>query len=343
MRSSDDGLTWSSIVTVKTGVVSSGLCDAVAFTSGGQNYIGVGYADNTASSGKFGFLVHKDGDPDGSWTDETGSMPQFSNAQSDDHMSLAVSQNDEIFFVCKTHPNSSSAAGIGLLKRNTGGLWQNFTVQQSGWTRPAVVVDATNNELYVFGTQEGSPEHGQYKKCTIGNESSLKDAAPVDIFDNTGFNNLSVPQHRVTSTTALLVCVETSSHSEVWYNVLPIAGSGASAKIATTSELEQPATTPEAFPLVAAYPNPFSASGTFGNPSTMIRFSVHQSAPVTLQIFNLRGELVRTLVDRDFNAGIHEQRWNGRDDFGRRVASGIYFYRVRIGAVALRGRLEMVK
>jgi hypothetical protein len=52
---------------------------------------------------------------------------------------------------------------------------------------------------------------------------------------------------------------------------------------------------------------------------------------------------VRTLVDRDFNAGIHEQRWNGRDNFGRRVASGVYFYRVQIGAAVLRGRLEMVK
>jgi len=226
-RSSDGGLTWSSTFTVKSSLGSSGLCDAVAFTSGGENYVGVGYAENTASSGKFGFLIHKDGDPDGSWTDETSVMPQFSGAQSDDHISLAVSQNNEIFVVCKTHPNAGSAAGIGLLKRSTGGSWQNFTIQVGGgWTRPAVVVDETNNELYVFGTQETSPEHGQYKKCAIGNESSLKDATPVDIFDDTGFNNLSAPQHRVTGATEMLVCVEKSSGSEIWYNLLPISGSG---------------------------------------------------------------------------------------------------------------------
>ena len=337
MRSSDDGLTWSSIFTVKSGLVSSGLCDAVAFTSGSENCIGVGYADNTASSGKFGFLIHKDGDPDGSWTDETGLMPQFYNTQSDDHISLAVSQNDEIFFVCKTNPNSNSATSIGLFKRGAGGGWQNFTVQvDGGWTRPAVVIDETNNEVYVFGTEEGSPERGQYKKCAIGNESSLKDAAAVDIFDDTNYNNISVPQHRVTGATELLVCVEKESGSEIWYNVLPISDGVVSSKLAATHESERAANAPEAFPLAAAYPNPF-------NPATTIRFTLHQPAPVTLQIFNIRGALVKTIVARDFNAGVHEQRWNGRDDFGRRVASGAYFYRLRIGAEVLRGRLEMVK
>ncbi len=228
-RSSDDGLTWSTTFIVQSGLYSSGLCDAVAFTSGGENYVGVGYSENTSSTGKFGFLLHKDGDSEGTWSDETSVMPQFDNAQSDDHLALAVSQNNEIFFACKTHPLSSSAARIGLLKRSAGGGWQNFIVQGSsgnGWTRPAVVVDETNNELYVFGTQENSPDHGQYKKCAIGDESSLQNAAVVDIFDDAGFNNLSVPQHRVNGATELLVCAEKNSGSAIWYNLLPIDGSG---------------------------------------------------------------------------------------------------------------------
>jgi hypothetical protein len=336
-RSSDDGLTWSAIFTVKSGLGSAGLADAVAFTSGGQNYVGVGYAENTSTSGKFGFLIHKDGDPDDSWTDETSGMPQFNNAQSDDHLSLAVGKNNEIFFVCKTHPNSSSAAGIGLLKRNTNGGWQNFTIQPGGgWTRPAVVVDETNNELYVFGAQEASPEYGQYKKCAIGNENSLKDAAPVNIFDDAGYNNFSVPQHRVTGETEMLVCVEKSSGNAIWYNLLPISNSGASSKFAAASELKP--LSPEVFSLVAAYPNPFSAGRT-----TAIRFELNAPAPVSLQIFNLRGQLVNTIVERDLNAGIHEQHWNGRDHFGRIVASGVYFYRLRLGAELFRGRLQMVK
>ena len=228
-RSSDDGLTWSQTFIVQSGFYSSGLADAVAFTSGGENYVGVGYSENTSSNGKFGFLLHKDGDPDGTWSDETSVMPQFSDAQSDDHISLAVSQNNEIFFACKTHPLTNAAARIGLLKRSAGGGWQNFIVEDgdgNGWTRPAVVVDETNNELYVLGTEENSPDHGQYKKCVIGDESALQNFAPIEIFDDAGFNNLSVPQHRVNGATEFLVCAEKNSGSVIWYNLLSIDGSG---------------------------------------------------------------------------------------------------------------------
>jgi hypothetical protein len=341
-RSSNDGQTWSSTFAIKSSLGGSGLLDAVVFTSGGENYVGVGYGENTSSSGEFGFLRHKDGDPDGSWTDETGAIPQLNNAYSDDHIAMAVSQNNEIYLICKTHPNSGSAAGIGLFKRSTSGNWQNFTVQEGGgWTRPAVVVDETNNELYVFGTEESSPDHGQYKKCALGNESSLQNAAAVEIFDGGAFSNISVPAHRVTGATDLLVCAENESDNEIWYNLLPISGgalaraaqenSGPDEDAAITASFDQP----EGL-RVAAYPNPF-------NPSTTIRFTLRELAPVSLQIFNIRGALVRTLIDSDLDAGIHERRWNGRDSFGHPVASGVYFYRLRMGTEVLNGRLEMVK
>ncbi|MDZ7311465.1 MAG: hypothetical protein ONB45_09305 [candidate division KSB1 bacterium] len=283
-RSSDGGLTWSSTFTVKSGLVSSGLFDAIAFTSGGQNYVGVGYAENTASNALFGFLRHKDGDADNSWTDETSSIPQFSGAYGDDHMSLAVSQNNEIFFVCKTHPNSGSAAGIGLLKRSTSGSWQNFTIQQGGgWTRPAVVVDETNNELYVFGTQESSSEYGQYRKCKIGNESALKDAEVVDIFTSDGFNNISVPAHRVTAATDLLVCVETSSSSAVWYNLLPIGESGsASTPLVVSAVTVNPAIAGQ----VAAYTIPLTLGSngalTGGSGTITITWPSSTTVPATI-------------------------------------------------------------
>jgi hypothetical protein len=342
-RSSNDGLTWSATFTLKSSLVKAGLLDAVAFTSGGENFVGVGYAENTSSSGKFGFLRHKDGDPDGSWTDETGLIQQFSSAYSDDHMSMAVSSTNEIYFVCKTHPNSGSAASIGLLKRNSAGNWQNFIVQQDdGWTRPAVVIDETNNELYLFGTEESSPDHGQYKKCALGNESSLQNAAVVEIFTAGAFNNISVPAHPVTGAMDLLVCAESASEEEIWYNLLPISGGGALARAAEeNSGADKDEAITASFdqqegPRVAAYPNPF-------NPSTTIRFTLRQQAPVSLQIFNIHGALVRTLVDGDLAAGIHERRWNGRDSFGHSVASGVYFYRLRLGTEVLNGRLKMVK
>jgi len=68
-------------------------------------------------------------------------------------------------------------------------------------------------------------------------------------------------------------------------------------------------------------PNPF-------NPSTVIAWTLHRSGPVALRVFGIRGELVRTLASGDAGAGDYSAVWDGRDDRGRRVASGIYFYRL---------------
>ncbi|MBK7672613.1 MAG: hypothetical protein IPJ24_14695 [bacterium] len=67
-------------------------------------------------------------------------------------------------------------------------------------------------------------------------------------------------------------------------------------------------------------PNPF-------NPSTEFSFVLAQDGPVTLRIYTVRGELVRTLVDQDMTAGPHVMVWNGTDDQGRQAASGAYIAR----------------
>lgn len=70
------------------------------------------------------------------------------------------------------------------------------------------------------------------------------------------------------------------------------------------------------------YPNPFNAA-------TTIEFSIRERSHVTLQIYNIAGQRVRTLVDEDRAPGVHaDVTWDGRDNDGRPVASGIYFYRL---------------
>jgi len=73
------------------------------------------------------------------------------------------------------------------------------------------------------------------------------------------------------------------------------------------------------------YPNPF-------NPETTIRFDLKDAVPVTLEIYNLKGQLVRTLVREDMPAGRHSIVWNSLDSNNRKVSSGIYFYRLRAGS-----------
>ncbi|NLK49938.1 MAG: T9SS type A sorting domain-containing protein [Candidatus Cloacimonetes bacterium] len=69
------------------------------------------------------------------------------------------------------------------------------------------------------------------------------------------------------------------------------------------------------------YPNPF-------NPSTTISFSLSQAGPAKLAIYNLKGQLVRTLVDGRLDSGNHSAVWDGRDSQGSSVSSGMYLYRL---------------
>lgn len=79
---------------------------------------------------------------------------------------------------------------------------------------------------------------------------------------------------------------------------------------------------PATFALHQNYPNPF-------NPSTRIEFSLLRRAQVALDIYNIAGERVKRLVSEELPAGHWSVVWNGEDDHGVEVASGVYFYRLR--------------
>jgi len=87
---------------------------------------------------------------------------------------------------------------------------------------------------------------------------------------------------------------------------------------------------------VGAYPNPM-------NPSTHIQFTLKVGASVKLQIFNVNGQLVKTLIDNDLPAGTHRRMWRGTNQQGEVVASGSYFYRLQVGGVMKTGQLYMIK
>ncbi len=78
---------------------------------------------------------------------------------------------------------------------------------------------------------------------------------------------------------------------------------------------------PESYSLSQNYPNPF-------NPTTSIQFYLPQAAPVRLEVFNLLGQRVRLLVERHMSPGEQVVSWDGTNDAGTHVASGVYFYRL---------------
>ncbi len=79
---------------------------------------------------------------------------------------------------------------------------------------------------------------------------------------------------------------------------------------------------PTAFQLHQNYPNPF-------NPETVIKYELRQNTRVELSIFNLLGQQIRKLVSANQSAGSYELVWNGTDDAGSSVSSGVYLYELR--------------
>ncbi len=92
---------------------------------------------------------------------------------------------------------------------------------------------------------------------------------------------------------------------------------------------------PERFELGQNHPNPF-------NPSTIIPYQLPLAARVRLEIFNILGQHVATLVDGEKAAGFHTARWDATDRAGRAVAAGVYLYRLKNGGVHLTRRMLLI-
>jgi len=84
-------------------------------------------------------------------------------------------------------------------------------------------------------------------------------------------------------------------------------------------------TLPDEFGLAQNFPNPF-------NPTTQIKYQLPVAVNVRITVYNLLGEKVRTLVDAEKPAGDHNVTWDGTNDRGRQVATGVYLYRLRAEA-----------
>jgi flagellar hook assembly protein FlgD len=83
-------------------------------------------------------------------------------------------------------------------------------------------------------------------------------------------------------------------------------------------------------------PNPF-------NPRTTIRFTLARKGPTELAIYDVGGRLVRTMVDKTMNAGLHALVWDGTDDKGHSVGSGIYWSQLEVGDYVSSKKLVLLK
>ncbi|MFP4547772.1 MAG: two-component regulator propeller domain-containing protein [Fidelibacterota bacterium] len=235
----------------------------------------------------------------------------------------------------------------GIVYRDTDGTWHEIE-DLAGYYTYAMTMDKND----VAWTPDAST-NDLYKIASDGSTTKLDstDIAPLraDIYDLEADKNGNIwcatngegllqilpdgsfNQYTV-ATTDGGIPQDTLTHLEInddemWVSTVSeglVRITGFAAPTAIDDE-ESDVFTPQTFVLHQNYPNPF-------NPETNIRFDVAKSAKVQLNIYNLRGELVKQLTNRNYQPGTYRLLWDGTNNAGNQVVSGIYFYQLRTGS-----------
>ena len=106
--------------------------------------------------------------------------------------------------------------------------------------------------------------------------------------------------------------------------------------VATSVDMKNNTSLVKKYELYNNYPNPF-------NPTTSIRYSVPKTSDVKLIVYNAIGQKVRTLVNRSVVAGNYNATWDGTNELGQSMASGVYFYRLQMDSKKITKKMLLVK
>ena len=121
-----------------------------------------------------------------------------------------------------------------------------------------------------------------------------------------------------------------------YYWVQAVSQDGSSEKVAAENILTVIDDYPSVFKVNAPYPNPF-------NPTTTIQYEIPENRRVTLVVYDILGRKVAVLQDGTVNAGVYEAVWDGKDQFGATVGSGIYLYKLFAGQETAQGKVLFLR
>lgn len=156
--------------------------------------------------------------------------------------------------------------------------------------------------------------------------------SPLDIGmaflnDSTGIDTTGITNVYIDSSRNRIIADVAHFTTVVLYGVNEVTGvtnPGESGTVPKKQKLEQ------------NYPNPF-------NPETSINYFLSNPGHVSIKIYNVLGQEVRTIVDAGRKAGVHTVTWDGKDNMGRQSGSGFYFYRMVTGEAALTRKMLLIK
>lgn len=166
--------------------------------------------------------------------------------------------------------------------------------------------------IYIYAFEDG-PINGQAYLYHGVAATAVETPSFKTLYFSFDFSQLTNPNHRN----------EWMQDLVEWWGINPISN-------------EDPVVPEISTGISKVYPNPF-------NPTTNIMYRLDQSAPVSLDIFNLKGQKVKELVNDNKGAGIHTVAWNGKDSNNNAVASGIYYVRLKTTGFSQTRKITMIK
>jgi len=232
---------------------------------------------------------------------------------------LSATNDAEVHVVGSTIANNTSNFGAGVCARHDAAVTVDNTIiafndgDEATMCYENGAVTATCCDVY------GNP-YGDYEECLAGQEGVDGNFSEDPLFCET-FN----PDDPY-SLAEQSPCVDAPGCGQV----------GARGVGCPTTDVEAEEL-PTEYALEGNYPNPF-------NPVTRIRYALPAPGEVDLRIFDASGRLVRVLLDRaSRDPGYHAAAWDGTDDAGRRLASGVYFYRLSVNDETWTRRMVLLK
>jgi len=225
---------------------------------------------------------------------------------------------------------------INLTTVNSGDFDWTLGEALEGFQKYIAALSQPEPGVIVLETIEGY-KWEPYMGGTIKYIEHLTDATKKGIFD------LQVTSKGVPTTSGVYSGTKAYANVE-WYSdadgtVDATAGKTAASLTISTADIVvevEEAAVPTAYALSENYPNPF-------NPTTTIEFAIPVAGNVELVIYNINGQKVRTLVNETKDAGFFHMTWDGRNDLGETVSSGIYLYRLVSGNFNKMEKMTFIK
>jgi hypothetical protein len=262
------------------------------------------------------------------WVIKYNSVPMYSGVVSG-WMNFKKTQDvweNRLYFLDATSFNIMSANFSNEVE-----FTYTFTPEEiaAGYLIYSLRVDVTGDEIIDFYVMAAHGMASNYRKSF----KIINIITGATIFErNDPAYSYSIPSVWDIDNDGILECsVAKSDYPAGTYTYQEVYNTGGFSVASVSDEME-----PAAFLLKQNYPNPF-------NPLTTIEFNINTPSEVNLQIYDLQGGLVKTLIKRYMEIGSHRIIWDGTNETGAKAASGVYVYSLNTGEISDNKKMIVLK